>query len=242
MAVNTTMKITQLSRSLLALLAGAVLVTAPGAVCAQGVKIGSVSLEKLYGDFYKTKIARKTFEDSVSVYRKDRQQRIDDFNKLNDEYQKLREEAASQALTQEKRDLKTKASQEKLLELRKANQAIQEFEQSSQQFLSDQQRRQNTAIMKEVLEAVRKKARDGAYTVIVDSSGLSSAGIPAAVYADEKLDITDLVLKDLNANAPANLPASSTSGSAPAPSFGTPSTQPPSSGTKAPTPPPPPLR
>lgn len=222
------------------MLTAAALLAGPGIASAQGVKIGSVSLEKLYGEFYKTKIARKTFEESLSVYRKDRQQRIDDLQKLNEEYQKLREEAASQALTQEKRDLKAKAAGEKLGELRKANQAVQDFEQSSQQFLTDQQRRQNTAIMKEILEAVRKKAKDGAYTVMVDSSGLGSAGIPGAVYADDKLDITDLVLKDLNANAPANLPASTSTGAGP--SFGEPSTLPPAGGTKAPTPPPPPAR
>lgn len=234
------MKHILLHRGLLAITVAAVLILSAGAARAQGVKIGSVSLDKLYAEFYKTKIARKTFEDSVAVYRKDRQQRLDDLSKLSDEFQKLREEAASQALTQEKREQKGKAAQEKAAEFGKARQAVQDFEQSSQQFLGDQQRRQNTAIMKEILETVRKKARDGGYTLMVDSSGLGSAGIPGAVYADEKLDITDLVLKDLNANAPATLPASA----APAagPSFGEPSTLPPSGGAKAPAPPPPPAK
>jgi outer membrane protein len=240
-AVYTTMNKPRFSGKTLAILLVAAIIGVPGIARAQGGKMGSISLEKLYSEFYKTKIARKTFEDSVAVYRKDRQQRIEDLNKLNEEFQKLREEASSQALTQEKRELKGKAAQEKLAELRKANQAVQDFEQSSQQFLTDQQRRQNSAIMKEILETVRKKARDGGYAVVVDSSGLSSAGIPAAVYADEKLDFTDLILKDLNANAPANLPTS-TQGATSVPSFGEPTTLPPAGGTKGLTPPPPPAK
>jgi Skp family chaperone for outer membrane proteins len=229
------MKTHPLILKLMSLAALAGVVAGPVALRAQAaeVKAGSVALAKLYDEFYKTKIARRTFEDSVAAYRKDRTQRIEDFNKLNEEYQKLREESGSQALTQEKRDLKSKAAQEKLLELRKSQQAIQDFEQSSQQFLGDQQRRQTSQIMREVLEAVRKRAKDGGYTFVVDTSGVGSGGIPGAVYADEKLDFTDLVLKDLNANAPANLPSSSGTGT------NTPSLTP---LTPAPTPPPPPAR
>lgn len=176
---------------------------------AQGGKIGAVEMRKLYEDFYKTKAAQRSFDDSVAAYRRDYQQRVNDYNKLNEDYQKLREESANPALTQEKRDQKAKQVQDKMLELRKSLEALKEFEQNSQQYLNDLRRRQNDAILKEILEAVRKKGRDGGYTVIVDSSGFGTvAGVPMAVYADEKLDFTDVILKELNANAPAAPPAS----------------------------------
>jgi Skp family chaperone for outer membrane proteins len=178
------------------------------AASAQGAKIGSVDMRKLYEDFYKTKAAQRSFDESVAAYRKDYQQRVNDYNKLNEEFQKMREESNNPALTQEKRDQKAKAVNEKVLELRKSLEAVKEFEQNSQQYLNDLRRRQNDAILKEILEAVRKKGRDGSYTVIVDNSGFGTvASVPMAVYADEKLDFTDVVLKELNANAPANPPA-----------------------------------
>ncbi|MFA5193693.1 MAG: OmpH family outer membrane protein [Verrucomicrobiia bacterium] len=179
------------------------------AASAQGAKIGAVEMRKLYEDFYKTKAAQRSFDESVAAYRKDHQQRVNDYNKLNEEFQRLREESSNPALTQEKREQKAKAVNDKVLELRKSLEAVKEFEQNSQQYLNDLRRRQNDAILKEILDAVRKKGRDGAYTVIVDSSGFgTAAGIPMAVYADEKLDFTDVVLKELNANAPASLPSS----------------------------------
>lgn len=194
------------------------------AASAQGAKIGSVDMRKLYEDFYKTKAAQRSFDESVAAYRKDYQQRVNDYNKLNEEFQKVREESNNPALTQEKRDQKAKQVQDKVLELRKSLEALKEFEQNSQQYLNDLRRRQNDAILKEILEAVRKKGRDGAYTVIVDSSGFGTvAAVPMAVYADEKLDFTDVILKELNANAPANLPASAGPGPAALP---TPSTTP----------------
>lgn len=179
------------------------------AASAQSAKIGSVEMRKLYEEFYKTKAAQRSFDESVAAYRKDHQQRVNDYNKLNEEFQRLREESNNPALTQEKREQKAKAVNDKVLELRKSLEAVKEFEQNSQQYLNDLRRRQNDTILKEILDAVRKKGREGAYTVIVDSSGFgTAAGIPMAVYADEKLDFTDVVLKELNANAPASLPSS----------------------------------
>lgn len=205
------------------LLFGLALVLAGQALYAQtdDVKCGSVDMRKLYEDFYKTKAAQRSFDESVTAYRKDYQQRVNDYNKLNEEFQKMREESNNPALTQEKRDQKAKAVNEKVLELRKSLEAVKEFEQNSQQYLNDLRRRQNDAILKEILEAVRKKGRDGSYTVIVDNSGFGTvASVPMAVYADEKLDFTDVVLKELNANAPANPPAGAGPGPAtlPAPS------------------------
>ncbi|MBI5685595.1 MAG: OmpH family outer membrane protein [Verrucomicrobia bacterium] len=191
------------------------------AASAQATKIGSVDMRKLYEEFYKTKVAQRSFDESVGAYKKDYQQRVNDYNKLNEEFQKLREEANNPALTQEKREQKAKSVQEKVLELRKSLEAVKEFEQNSQQYLNDLRRRQNDAILKEILEAVRKKGRDGSYTVIVDNSGFGTvASVPMAVYADEKLDFTDMVLKELNANAPASLPSGTGPGPAtlPAPS------------------------
>ena len=216
-----------------AVMAGVLAVPAP--LLAADLKVGAVNMRRLYTDFYKTKIARNTLEESVAAYRKDYQQRVEDYNKLNDEFQKLREESSSPALTQEKRDQKTKAAQDKSVELRKSMQAIQEFERSSQQFLSDQERRQNDAIIKDILEVVRKKCQSSGYTLVFDTSGFGSGNLPSAVYADEKLDFSDLVLKDLNANAPANLPASKAGTSAP-------SLPGPSSSPKTPAPLPPPAK
>jgi len=216
---------------------GALLTAA--AVQAQTVKFGAVDVRKIYDEYFKTKVAQRSFDESVAAYRKDQQQRVADYNKLNEEFQKLREEAQNPALTAEKREQKTKASQDKLAELRRSVEALKEFEQNGQQFLNDQRRRQNEAILKDILEVIRKKSQEGAYTLVFDKSGFGNViNMPATLYADEKLDLTDIVLKDLNANAPANLPASSTPGAAPAPAGkSAPSTTPP-----GPVPPPPPTQ
>ena len=176
-----------------------------------GAKFGAVDVRKLYEDFYKTKTAARSFDESVAAYRKDYQQRVNDYNKLNEDFQKLREESNNPALTQEKREQKAKQVQDKMVELRKSAEAVREFETNSQQYLNDLRRRQNDAILKEIMEVVRKKGREGSYTVVVDSSGFGTmSNVPMAIYADEKLDFTDVVLKELNANAPATLPGQTT--------------------------------
>ncbi|MBI5818303.1 MAG: OmpH family outer membrane protein [Verrucomicrobia bacterium] len=144
---------------------GLALVLAGQALYAQmdDVKFGSVNMRRLYEEFYKTKLAQRSFDESVAAYRKDYQQRVNDNKSLD---------------------------------------ALKEFEQNSQKYLNDLRRRQNDAILSEILKAIRKKGRDDGYTVIVDSSGFGTvASIPMAIYAEEKLDFTDMILKELNANA-----------------------------------------
>ena len=102
----------QNKQRLMVALFAAMLVAAAGwmapAASAQagGPKIGSVDMRKLYEDFYKTKTASRSFDESVAAYRKDYQQRVNDYNKLNEDFQKLREESNNPALTQEKREQK----------------------------------------------------------------------------------------------------------------------------------------
>ncbi|MCX7824991.1 MAG: OmpH family outer membrane protein [Verrucomicrobiae bacterium] len=208
-------------------------------VQAQSAKFGAVDVRKIYEEYYKTKIAQRNFDESVAAYRKDQQQRVADYNKLNEEFQKLREEANNPALTADKREQKTRQSQEKLAELRRSVEALKEFEQNGQQFLNDQRRRQNEAILKDILEVIRKKSAEGAYTLVFDKSGFGSViNMPATLYADDKLDLTDIVLKELNANAPANLPATST----PAAPLSTAPVAPAPGGSTRPLPPPPPTQ
>ena len=61
-------------------------------------------------------------------------------------------------------------------------------------------------ILKEINDVIGKEARDQGYGFVFDKSGNTLNGVPAIIYSQEGLDITDDIIKVLNKNKPAELP------------------------------------
>src|SRR5690242_13529870 len=111
------MKGTRMKR---AIVIGAVI---PG-LCSSGafaadMKIGVVSLQKCFEEYYKTKQADATLKDAAEAYNKERQQLISDFQKLQEERNKLVEEIAKPELSAAAKADKQKEADAKLTDLRK---------------------------------------------------------------------------------------------------------------------------
>jgi len=59
------------------------------------------------------------------------------------------------------------------------------------------------AILKEIREIVVEKAERGGYDYVFDSAGLNTSQVPFVLYAKDATDITPMILKELNKDAPA---------------------------------------
>jgi outer membrane protein len=58
------------------------------------------------------------------------------------------------------------------------------------------------AILKEIREIVVEKAERGGYDYVFDSAGLNTSQVPFVLYAKEATDMTPMILKELNKDAP----------------------------------------
>jgi len=180
------------------------------------MKIGTVNLAKCFEDYYKTKQADSTLKESGDAYVKERQALITDFQKLTEERNKLVDEMNKPELAAEKKAEKQKEAEAKLAELRKQNEQIQEFDRVRRAQLDDNRRRMQAGIVKEITEQINKIARAQNFTLIFDSSGVSMNTTPVLVFAEERLDITIEVIRELNKNQPAATPAPAPPASKPA--------------------------
>lgn len=175
-------------------------------------KIATVDLKKVFEDYYKTKLADAAIKEEANGLDKDRKALIDDHSKAMDDYKKALDEANNQAVSADEREKRKKEAEGKLIKINDLRQTVEQFDRTAKQNLDEKLRITREKILKEIKEVINTKSKAGGFTLVLDSSTAEPAGRPPVVlYTNGDNDLTDQVLAQLNANAPANLPASGAS-------------------------------
>lgn len=202
--MNTTKK--PIHRILLLTLA--VLLLAAGATPARAQpKIAVIDLKKVFDGYWKTKQADTQLKERAADLDKARKGMVEDYQKAGEEYKKLVDGTNDSVLSAEEREKRKTSAEKKLLELKEIEQSVNAFDRQSRTTLSEQQRRMRDRILEDVREIINTKAKAGAFTLVLDTAAESSNQTPIVIYSNGENDLSDAVLGELNAKAPANLPA-----------------------------------
>jgi outer membrane protein len=177
-------------------------------------KIGTVDLRKLFDGYWKTKQAQVALNDHKAQLDRDDKSLRDELKKGGDEYQKLLEQANDQAVSSDERDRRKQAAADKLKQLQESKNAIDQFERQAQVTLSEQGQRMRENILTEIKAAVTTQARSAGYSLVIDAAAETANATTAVVYTSGENDLTDAVLKQLNAGAPISTAPAVTSPSA----------------------------
>jgi outer membrane protein len=188
-----------------AILTAMMIVSVP-AQAAQAQKIGFVDLKKVFENYWKTKQANARLKELRSDMLREQKAIEDQHKKASEEYKKLLESANDQAVSAEEREKRKKAAEDKLIEIRQIEVAMEQFIKSASSRLSEEERKLRDNIVKELREAINNKARAGGYTLILDSSGETANNTPAVLYTNGENDLTDQIIAELNAKAPPEVP------------------------------------
>jgi outer membrane protein len=163
-------------------------------------KMATVNMDKVLKGYYKTKLAEDAIQERSAQLDKDDRAMKDDFKKGSDEYQKLLEQANDQAISDDERDKRKQAADAKLKQLQDSKNAIDQYERQAQVTLSEQKQRMEQNLFKDVQKAVSDKAKAGGYNLVINTSIET-----IVLYAGNDNDLTDDVLKQLNAGAPVDV-------------------------------------
>jgi|CZKM01.1.fsa_nt_gi outer membrane protein len=184
-----------------------------GSACAQS-RIATVELRKVFDGYWKTKQADAALKDRAADIDKDHKNMIDDWKKAKDEYQTLLTEANNQTLSFEEREKRKKTAEDKLKQIKDLEEQITQYERQARTTLDEQKKRMRDSIVEEIRAAVNSKAKSAGYALVIDAgaeSGNGNAaaatpGTPVFLYVSGENDITEAVLSQLNAGAPAETP------------------------------------
>lgn len=191
--------------------AGAVMAVAlawAGAAGAQERKpaIAFINLDRCFNEYYKTRVADAQLKSQAKEFDEELKKLVADGEKLQKDFNALREESQNTALSEEVRAAKRNAAEEKVMGIREQETRIQGFRERRGKQLEEQSRRMRRGLVGEIREIVRTHAREKGYEAVLDSSGASLNGVESVLYVDPRNDITEEVVALLNKGAPANIP------------------------------------
>lgn len=185
-----------------ALLCLGLLLAATTALTAQNMKVATVSLEALYSGFYKTQEGQTKIERAGQIAQEEAKQYQAEGEKLVEEFRATQEELENPALNDEAKDQLEVKAQAQLQVIQEKERDLREWQQRTAERLQQQRNQLRSQIINEITKAAVAVAEREGYNYLFNTSDATGAGVPAVLLAPDETDITDLVLTELNKDAP----------------------------------------
>jgi Skp family chaperone for outer membrane proteins len=176
----------------------AVTFSSAASVHAADLKVGTIDMKAVFDGYYKTKEAEVKINEARTQAKKELDERLDVFNKAQEEARKLNDEANKPELSEKAKSEKSKALNEKLQALGTLQREVQEFQQTRERQLSEQSVRSRNALLEDLNKVIADKVKAGAYDLVLDKSGQSLNAVGILVYSKDSFDFTNDVIVEVN--------------------------------------------
>lgn len=170
---------------------------------AQAPKIATIDLKKVFDNYWKTKQADANLKERAADLDKTRKGMMDDYQAASEDYRKLMESANEQAVSADERDKRKKAAEAKLLDIKAIENEVSQFDRQSRTTLAEQQRRMRDNILREIRDLIDSTSKAESFTLVIDVAAETPNQTPVVLFSNGANDLTDKILTQMNANAPA---------------------------------------
>lgn len=186
-------------RFILSMLALALASTAFGAE----IKLATVNMVRLYENYHVTQERNEKLQSAADKVQEQRDSIAQEGQVLVTEFQELAQQMDNPALSDDGRaDIEAQARQ-KQAEIQAKQRELEQWTREQMSALQERERQTREEIIEEIKKVVMLHAGRNGATLVLDTSDVVGQGAPPILYADKSFDMTDAVLKDLNADAPA---------------------------------------
>jgi len=166
------------------------------------VKFGTVDMNRVFSEYYKTKNAQTKYAEAEKAANDDLNGRVDTLKKSMQEISAINSDLEKTDLTKEARDAKLKEQQTKVAAARSMDREIADFRSAKQKTLQDQFLRMRKDIVDDIMKSVNDLVKAKGYDIVFDKSGLSAGAVPVVLFSRDDLDFSQDVITALNKNAP----------------------------------------
>jgi outer membrane protein len=170
-------------------------------------KMAVVDLKKVFDGYWRTKQADTQLKERAGDLEKARNGMVEDYKKANEDFKKMLDGLNDPAVSAEEKDKRKKDAEKKQLEVRELEQSIRTFDENSRKTIVEMQKRMRESVLRDIRGVVEEKAKVAGYQAVLDTAAESINQTPVVVYTSllgGSDDLSDGVLKSLNANAPAD--------------------------------------
>jgi len=176
-------------------------------VNAEDLKIASVSMEKLFNEFHMTKKVQARVKVDQERIQKDNASRLEHIRGLQTEIEKLSKQRGDATVSDKKRLEIERQIKLKVSEGNAADNERRQWLQRQSKALGEQTGEEQRVILEKIQAKIADYAREQDFDLVVDQSSRSATRTPVFAFMKDKYDVTAVLLKDLNKDAPAAKPA-----------------------------------
>ena len=193
------------SKSILtfALAFGALLTSPASAQAEKDDKIGTVNMQKLVAEYYKTAETRASFKVYEKQINEQKDTRIARIKAIDEEALKLQKQVEDPSLAREKKEEIFKELNRKQQELRAQKEDIEGWIERKQAALTEKAKIDFGKVRMELIEQVKAYGEAEGFDFIFDRSGASNTGVAILSYTKDASDLTGILLEIVNKDAPA---------------------------------------
>jgi Skp family chaperone for outer membrane proteins len=168
------------------------------------LKIATVDMQELFKNYYRTNEAQKQINIERARIQKENNERTAKIRELETSLAKLSKQLEDPALADSKKQSLYKDFQAQQQEGTALDRERREFLQRRNQMLNERMLQRMKGILEEIRKIVEEHAKAENYDYVFDKSGLSTSQVPFLLYTKDATDVTAVLLKDLNKEAPAD--------------------------------------
>jgi outer membrane protein len=184
-------------------LIAAILLLAGTSLANAQVKFGTVDMNRVFSEYYKTKDAQAKYADAEATANKDLNDRVDVLKKSMQDISQINTDLQKPELSKDAKDAMLKDRDSKVAAARALDREISEYRTAKQKTLQDQFLRMRKDIVDDIMKSVNDLVKAKAYDIVFDKSGLSAGAVPVVLYSRDDLDFSADVISALNKTAPA---------------------------------------
>jgi len=161
-------------------------------------KIGVVNVERIFNEYYKTKIVQSQLEEQQNVYRTHLATLNKQYVELQQQYNVLLDAAQNVTIKEAERQEKSREAAKKMAEIKNTEVAMNEYLTEKGRLFKELEDTKRTEITAEILGEIQRRATIEDFDVVLDYSGKTTSDFGSVVFFKNSLDITNKVLEELN--------------------------------------------
>jgi len=160
-------------------------------------------MQQLFKEYFRTGEAQKEINVERARIQKDNSDRLSTIRELDTQLQNMRKQLEDPTIAQSKKETVYNEWNVKQQEGIALDRERREFLTRRNQLLNEKMVQRMKGILEEIRKLVEEKAKAEDYDYVFDKSGLSTSQVPFFLYTKDATDITAVLLKELNKDAPA---------------------------------------
>lgn len=166
-------------------------------------RIATVNIEKVFKEYYKSKIAEGAIKQQSEVFRKYLLELNDRLRTQEKEFEKARDNAQNIALSDEARRDAEVTAVEKSREVVAQRARIRSYVEERNEKMREFELTRRKEILSDIQAEIKRRATAERYDFVLDTSGKTTTDLPTVLVSPSNCDLTETVLAKLNSTATA---------------------------------------